>query len=116
MQLTTPVKKITASKPFCALAGVGPYAVAKANEVYEDLAVRGRRVVSKASRETAEKFEETAHELEDVSRSARQAQDREKEAAVPVPPTPEPPAPQPPKPQATAERKTARSSRTTSTK
>lgn len=123
MQLTTPVKKITTSKPFCALAGVGPYAVAKANEVYEDLAVRGRRVVSKASRETAEKFEETAHELEDVSRSARQAQDRERaarqaqdrerEAVVSTPPTPEPPAPQPPQPQATAERKTARVSRTT---
>ncbi|MEV4324754.1 hypothetical protein [Microbispora rosea] len=81
MQLTTPVKKITTSKPFCALAGVGPYAVVKANEVYEDLAVRGRRVVSKASRGAAEEFEKTAHELEDISRSAQQAQDRERETA-----------------------------------
>lgn len=65
------------SKPFCALAGVGPYALAKANEVYEDMAVRGRRIVSRMSREAAQEFEETAHELEDLSRSARQAQERQ---------------------------------------
>lgn len=71
------------SKPFCALAGVGPYALAKAGEVYEDMAVRGRRLVSRMSREAAQEFEETAHELEDLSRSARQAQaqEREKETA-----------------------------------
>ena len=67
------------SKPFCALAGVGPYALAKAGEVYEDMAVRGRRLVSRMSREAAQEFEETAHELEDLSRSARQAQAQERE-------------------------------------
>lgn len=65
------------SKPFCALAGVGPYALAKVNEVYEDMAVRGRRLVSRMSREAAQEFEETAHELEDLSRTARQTQVRE---------------------------------------
>ncbi|MEU6411923.1 hypothetical protein [Microbispora sp. NPDC046933] len=75
--MTTPVKRITMSKPFCALAGVGPYALAKAGEVYEDMAVRGRRIVSRMSREAAQEFEETAHELEDLSRSARQAQERQ---------------------------------------
>ncbi|MEN3534113.1 hypothetical protein AAH991_03280 [Microbispora sp. ZYX-F-249] len=82
--MTTPVKRITMSKPFCALAGVGPYALAKAGEVYEDMAVRGRRLVSRMSREAAQEFEETAHELEDLSRSARQAQaqEREKEAVA----------------------------------
>ncbi|MEV4459314.1 hypothetical protein [Microbispora sp. NPDC049633] len=80
--MTTPVKRITMSKPFCALAGVGPYALAKAGEVYEDMAVRGRRLVSRMSREAAQEFEETAHELEDLSRSARQAQEREKETVA----------------------------------
>ncbi|XVQ83404.1 hypothetical protein ACQP2K_31910 [Microbispora siamensis] len=75
--MTTPVKRITMSKPFCALAGVGPYALAKANEVYEDMAIRGRRIVSRMSREAAQEFEETAHELEDISRSSRQAQERQ---------------------------------------
>lgn len=67
------------SKPFCALAGVGPYALAKAGEVYEDMAVRGRRLVSRMSREAAQEFEETAHELEDLSRSARQQERQERE-------------------------------------
>lgn len=67
------------SKPFCALAGVGPYALAKAGEVYEDMAVRGRRIVSRMSREAAQEFEETAHELEDLSRSARQQERQERE-------------------------------------
>jgi hypothetical protein len=75
--MTTPVKKITMSKPFCALAGAGPYALAKVNEVYEDMAIRGRRLVSTMSREAAQEFQETAHELEDISRSAKQAQERE---------------------------------------
>ncbi|GLX03582.1 hypothetical protein [Microbispora sp. NBRC 16548] len=77
--MTTPVKRITMSKPFCALAGVGPYALAKAGEVYEDMAVRGRRIVSRMSREAAQEFEETAHELEDLSRSARQQERQERE-------------------------------------
>ncbi|WP_204047606.1 hypothetical protein [Microbispora siamensis] len=77
--MTTPVKRITMSKPFCALAGVGPYALAKANEVYEDMAVRGRRIVSRMSREAAQEFEETAHELEDISRTARQQEKQERE-------------------------------------
>ncbi len=74
------------SKPFCALAGVGPYALAKAGEVYEDMAVRGRRIVSRMSREAAQEFEETAHELEDLSRSARQQerQERERETVAPT--------------------------------
>ncbi|ETK37616.1 hypothetical protein [Microbispora sp. ATCC PTA-5024] len=76
--MAMPVKKITTSKPFCALAGVGPYALAKANEVYEDMAVRGRKLVSMMSREAAEEFQQTAHELEDVSRTARQDQERER--------------------------------------
>ncbi|GGO19016.1 hypothetical protein GCM10010116_38300 [Microbispora rosea subsp. aerata] len=73
------------SKPFCALAGVGPYALAKAGEVYEDMAIRGRKIVSRMSREAAQEFEETAHELEGLSRSTRQQaqaqerQEREKE-------------------------------------
>ncbi len=67
------------SKPFCALAGVGPYALAKAGEVYEDMAVRGRRIVSRMSREAAQEFEETAHELEDLSRTARQQERQERE-------------------------------------
>jgi hypothetical protein len=80
MPLTTQVKKITNSKPFYALAGAGDYAIelprkareyadtaaARVNEFYDDLAVRGRRIVSKMSREAA-------HELEDVSESARPA-------------------------------------------
>ncbi|TQS25151.1 hypothetical protein [Microbispora sp. KK1-11] len=77
--MTTPVKRITMSKPFCALAGVGPYALAKAGEVYEDMAVRGRRIVSRMSREAAQEFEETAHELEDISRTARQQERQERE-------------------------------------
>jgi hypothetical protein len=68
--ITTQVKKITRSKPFYALAGVGPYTVAKVNEVYEDLAVRGRRVVGKVTGEAAQ-------ELDDVSVSAKRAQERE---------------------------------------
>lgn len=67
------------SKPFCALAGVGPYAIAKANEVYEDMALRGRRLVSKMTREAAQEFQETAHELEDLSRTARRTQEQEME-------------------------------------
>ncbi|GGO20487.1 hypothetical protein GCM10011574_46960 [Microbispora bryophytorum] len=70
------------SKPFCALAGVGPYALAKAGEVYEDMALRGRRIVSKMSREAAQEFEETAHELEDISRSARQQERQERETVA----------------------------------
>ncbi len=70
------------SKPFCALAGVGPYALAKAGEVYEDMAVRGRRIVSRMSREAAQEFEETAHELEDISRSARQQERQERETVA----------------------------------
>ncbi|GAA4187674.1 hypothetical protein [Microbispora amethystogenes] len=65
------------SKPFCALAGVGPYAIAKANEVYEDMALRGRRLVSRMTREAAQEFQETAHELEDLSRTARRTQEME---------------------------------------
>ncbi|MEU7884213.1 hypothetical protein AB0B54_01815 [Microbispora bryophytorum] len=80
--MTTPVKRITMSKPFCALAGVGPYAIAKAGEVYEDMALRGRRIVSKMSREAAQEFEETAHELEDISRSARQQERQERETVA----------------------------------
>ncbi|MBD3137700.1 hypothetical protein [Microbispora bryophytorum] len=80
--MTTPVKRITMSKPFCALAGVGPYALAKAGEVYEDMALRGRRIVSKMSREAAQEFEETAHELEDISRSARQQERQERETVA----------------------------------
>ncbi|GIH35526.1 hypothetical protein Mam01_56900 [Microbispora amethystogenes] len=75
--MTTPVKRITMSKPFCALAGVGPYAIAKANEVYEDMALRGRRLVSRMTREAAQEFQETAHELEDLSRTARRTQEME---------------------------------------
>lgn len=67
------------SKPFCALAGVGPYAIAKANEVYEDMALRGRRLVSKMTREAAQEFQETAHELEDLSRTARRTQEMEEQ-------------------------------------
>lgn len=70
------------SKPFCALAGVGPYALAKAGEVYEDMALRGRRLVSKMSREAAQEFEETAHELEDISRTARQQERQERETVA----------------------------------
>ncbi|WP_405084301.1 hypothetical protein [Microbispora sp. NBC_01389] len=77
--MTTPVKRITMSKPFCALAGVGPYAIAKANEVYEDMALRGRRLVSKMTREAAQEFQETAHELEDLSRTARRTQEMEEQ-------------------------------------
>ncbi|GAB3155607.1 hypothetical protein [Microbispora hainanensis] len=77
--MTTPVKRITMSKPFCALAGVGPYALAKAGEVYEDMALRGRRIVSRMSREAAQEFEETAHELEGLSRSVRQQERQERE-------------------------------------
>ncbi|MBX6169535.1 MAG: hypothetical protein IRY84_18135 [Thermobispora bispora] len=69
------------SKPFCALAGVGPYALAKAGEVYEDMAIRGRKIVSKMSREAAQEFEEAAHELENLSRSARQQERQERESA-----------------------------------
>ncbi|WP_111697214.1 hypothetical protein [Microbispora triticiradicis] len=65
------------SKPFCALAGVGPYAIAKANEVYEDMALRGRRLVGRMTREAAQEFQETAHELEDLSRTARRTQEME---------------------------------------
>ncbi|MEU8195548.1 hypothetical protein AB0C10_17360 [Microbispora amethystogenes] len=65
------------SKPFCALAGVGPYAIAKANEVYEDMALRGRRLVSRMTREAAQEFQETAHELDDLSRTARRTQEME---------------------------------------
>ncbi|KAB8184933.1 hypothetical protein [Microbispora catharanthi] len=85
--MTTPVKRITMSKPFCALAGVGPYALAKAGEVYEDMAVRGRRIVSRMSREAAQEFEETAHELEDLSRSARQQERQERERETVAQPT-----------------------------
>ncbi|GAB3901622.1 hypothetical protein [Microbispora bryophytorum] len=80
--MTTPVKRITMSKPFCALAGVGPYALAKAGEVYEDMALRGRRIVSRMSREAAQEFEETAHELEDISRSSRQQERQERETVA----------------------------------
>ncbi|MEV4294513.1 hypothetical protein [Microbispora rosea] len=80
--MTTPVKRITMSKPFCALAGVGPYALAKAGEVYEDMALRGRRIVSRMSREAAQEFEETAHELEDISRTARQQERQERETVA----------------------------------
>jgi hypothetical protein len=77
MQLTTQVKKITSSKPFYALAGAGDYAVelgreyagtaaAKVNEFYDQMAIRGRRIVSEVSREAA-------HELEDVSETAKPA-------------------------------------------
>ncbi|MEV4327918.1 hypothetical protein [Microbispora rosea] len=83
--MTTPVKRITMSKPFCALAGVGPYALAKAGEVYEDMALRGRRIVSKMSREAAQEFEETAHELEDLSRTARQQERQERETVAQTP-------------------------------
>jgi hypothetical protein len=86
-QVTTPVKRITMSKPFCALAGVGPYALAKAGEVYEDMAVRGRRIVSRMSREAAQEFEETAHELEDISRTARQQERQERERETVAQPT-----------------------------
>jgi hypothetical protein len=81
MQLTTPVKKITTSKPFYALAGVSDHAfelgreyagtaAAKINEFYDDLTVRGRRIVSRVSGQAA-------HELEDVSETAEQAEVRE---------------------------------------
>lgn len=70
------------SKPFCALAGVGPYALAKAGEVYEDMALRGRRIVSRMSREAAQEFEETAHELDGLSRSARQQERQERETVT----------------------------------
>ncbi|MEU8172583.1 hypothetical protein AB0C14_06890 [Microbispora hainanensis] len=80
--MTTPVKRITMSKPFCALAGVGPYALAKAGEVYEDMALRGRRIVSRMSREAAQEFEETAHELDGLSRAARQQERQERETVT----------------------------------
>jgi hypothetical protein len=78
MPLTTQVKKITNSKPFYVLAGAGDYAIelpkkargyagtaaSRVNEFYEDLAVRGRKIVSKVSREAAS-------ELEDVSETAK---------------------------------------------
>jgi hypothetical protein len=46
--------------------GYADTAAAKFNEVYDDLAVHGREIVSKVSREAA-------HELEDVSESAKPA-------------------------------------------
>lgn len=118
MTLATEVKKLTDSKPFYAVAGVGDYAVEKlrelpehlqrlqsrryelarelpakareyadkaegiarefpekareyadqlsnrANEVYEDFATRGRKVVSKASGEAALELEEVSEAAE----------------------------------------------------
>lgn len=46
--------------------GYADTAAAKFNEFYDDLAVQGREIVSKVSREAA-------HELEDVSESAKPA-------------------------------------------
>lgn len=92
MTLATQVKRITDSKPFYALTGAGDLAVERAreyagtvardfpekareyadaaasrlNQIYDDLAVRGRRIVSKVTGRTA-------MELEDVSERAEPA-------------------------------------------
>ena len=80
MQLTAPVKRITNSKPFYALAGIGDYATVelprRAREVYDDLAARGRRMVSRTSGQAAHGLErvsgQAAHGLERVSGQAAQ--------------------------------------------
>ncbi|MFG6194611.1 hypothetical protein [Nonomuraea sp. JJY05] len=99
MTLTDQIKKITTSKPFCAVAGAGGYAVdnvrtlrvrlrkqlrarrdevrknagttaTRASRVYDDLAARGRKVVTRVSHETAQGLKEVSAtaEPEPVSR------------------------------------------------
>ncbi|MFI6739236.1 hypothetical protein ACIBI9_40475 [Nonomuraea sp. NPDC050451] len=102
MTLTDQIKKITKSKPFYAVAGAGGYAVdnvrtlrgrlrtklrarrdevrkhagttsTRASRVYDDLAARGRKMVTRASHEPAQGRDEVSGtaEPEPVSRESR---------------------------------------------